>query len=221
MTRKAARKKHVVFIDFDNTITPFDVFDDMLERFASDDAWVVLEKKWKDGEIGSRECLSGQISSIRIPKRALDRYLAGVRIDPYFKPLMRLFRSHRIKSYILSDNFDYILRGVLRSHGIGDADIYCNSLTVTGDRLLPRFPFVNKRCPDCAHCKTKNLKAKTGKGETVVYVGDGRSDACPSERADLVFAKEYLKDYCRKKDLNYRPFTGLRDVYEYFRDIYN
>lgn len=213
--------RHVVFFDFDNTITPFDVFDDMLERFARDDAWVALEKEWKKGRIGSRECLGGQIASIRMPKPSLDKYIKGIKIDPYFKPLRRFLKSKKVKAYVLSDNFDYILRGVLRNHGISDLEIYSNRLKISGDRLMADFPFNNRKCPSCAHCKTKNLLAKAGRDSTIVYVGDGRSDTCPSEHADLVFAKEYLKEYCREKELPYKPFKGLKDVYEYFKNVYN
>ena len=151
----------------------------------------------------------------------LDRYLTGIKIDPYFKPLLSLLRAKRIKTYILSDNFDYILRGVLRAHGVAGNHIYANRLTMSADRLIPQFPYANKACGSCAHCKTRNMRALAGKGATVVYVGDGRSDTCPSEHADVVFAKDYLKEHCRKKAVPCIPFTGLKDVYGYFKDIYN
>lgn len=219
MAKNSTSGNLVVFLDFDNTITLYDVFDDMLERFADDDGWVALEKDWKSGKIGSRECLAGQIKFIRAGKKALDRYLASVKIDPYFKKLLVLLEEKKIKTFILSDNFDYVLKGVLGSNGIEPPDIYSNRLKLSADRLIPKFPFTNKQCPSCAHCKTNNLLAKTNKGDTIVYIGDGRSDTCPSEHADIVFAKEHLEDHCRKKKLNYIPFNGLKDVYSYFKDV--
>lgn len=219
MGKKANNNNHVVFLDFDNTITSYDVFDNMLERFAKNQGWIALEKKWKAGKIGSRECLAGQIDCIRVGKKALDRYLDRVKIDPYSKRLLALLRTKKVKTFILSDNFDYVLRRVLYSKGIPAPRIYSNRLFISEDKLIPRFPFANKRCPACAHCKTKNLLEKAGKGATIVYVGDGRSDTCPSEHADIIFAKEYLKEHCRKKHLGYIPFNGLKDVYNYFKDI--
>lgn len=219
MAGKAKGDNYVVFFDFDNTITLYDVFDDILERFTRDDGWVVLERKWRDGKIGSRECLTGQIKYIKAPKRKLDRYLAGVKVDPYFRKLMALLKAKRIKTFILSDNFDYILKSVLKSNGLPVPGIYSNRLTISEDRLIPRFPFVNKRCRSCAHCKTKNLLAKAERNATIVYVGDGRSDACPSGHADIVFAKERLKEHCKKNHIDYIPFSGLKDVYSYFEDV--
>ena len=61
MAKKTNNNNHVVFLDFDNTITSYDVFDNMLERFAKSQGWVALEKNWKEGRIGSRECLAGQM----------------------------------------------------------------------------------------------------------------------------------------------------------------
>lgn len=56
--------KCIVFFDFDNTIATCDVFDNMLPRFSRDDLWVELEKKWKDGKIGSKACLQGQLKGM-------------------------------------------------------------------------------------------------------------------------------------------------------------
>ncbi|MCX5696960.1 MAG: hypothetical protein NTU54_03145 [Candidatus Omnitrophica bacterium] len=35
--------------DFDNTITPFDVLDDIIEKFSVNDDWVVYEEAWRAG----------------------------------------------------------------------------------------------------------------------------------------------------------------------------
>ena len=93
MAKRPRKKRHVVFLDFDNTITSYDVFDDILENFAGDRAWLELEKRWKKGEIGSKECLAGQIECVRVARRILDRYLDKVEIDPYSKRLLGLLRQ--------------------------------------------------------------------------------------------------------------------------------
>ena len=85
-------KDHIVFFDFDNTITPFDVMDDMLQRFSVDNRWMELEKLWKERKIGTKSCLEGQMKSIRVGKRDLDNYLAKIKIDPYFRNILNLLR---------------------------------------------------------------------------------------------------------------------------------
>ena len=43
MTLKKAKKRHyVAFFDFDNTITTYDILDDIIARFSRDDGWVEL-----------------------------------------------------------------------------------------------------------------------------------------------------------------------------------
>ncbi len=83
----------IVFFDFDNTISKSDVFDTLLLRFSRDKRWINLEKRWKEGKIGSMECLAGQLEGIRITKKALDRHLCGIRLDPYFKELIQFLDS--------------------------------------------------------------------------------------------------------------------------------
>jgi len=209
-------ERYTVFFDFDNTITKFDVLDDMLERFSGDDTWMALEKKWKAGEIGSRICLDAQMRGIRVTKRKLDQYLKTIRLDPSFKKLVHLLRVKLIKTVILSDDFDYILGRVLKTNGIRGVNFYCNRLKVSGGRLLPSFPFLNKDCRKCAHCKKSNLIANIGKGTTTVYVGDGLSDVCPSKHVDVVFAKGNLKKYCRREKIKHIPIKDLKDVHDYF-----
>ncbi|MFA6078486.1 MAG: MtnX-like HAD-IB family phosphatase [Candidatus Omnitrophota bacterium] len=209
--------KYRVFFDFDNTITKFDVIDDILERFSVNDKWIDLEKRWKAGRIGSKECLKGQLGGVRMTKKELDRYLSHVGIDPYFKKLLKLLRSNKIKTTILSDDFDYILNRVLKLNGISGLDVYSNRLKLDGDRLMPRFPIVNKSCLMCGHCKKKSMFSNSRKCHTVVYIGDGASDVCASKHADLVFAKGTLAKYFASKKLDHIPIKGLKDTYEYFK----
>jgi len=214
-------KNTVVFFDFDNTITTRDVFDDMLLKFSKDDSWKDLEERWKNEEIGSRQCLEGQIKTISVTKRALDEYLGRIELDPYFKRLIRLLRARRIKTVVLSDNFDYILSRILRKNGIRNLRIYSNKAKFVGDRLIPRFPFVDKNCGVCAHCKKKNVLSNINGHSVTIYIGDGQSDICPARYVNTVFAKEGLLDYCRKSGLSHTPYKNLKKVYDYLKKEYN
>lgn len=207
-------KKAIVFFDFDNTISAYDILDDMLVKFSVNDAWVDLERRWKRGEIGSRECLRGQIGGIRIKKRRFDKYLSTITLDRYFLRLIRYLDSKKIETIIISDNFDYILNAVLKNKGASNLKVYSNKLEVRDDRLIPSFPFADKKCGECAHCKKGTIKKHTGRNSMVFYVGDGLSDVCASRIADVIFAKSYLRRYLEEKDIVHIPFNGLKDVYE-------
>jgi 2,3-diketo-5-methylthio-1-phosphopentane phosphatase len=211
-----AKKRHyVAFFDFDNTITTYDILDDIIGRFSKDMRWMGLERKWLAGRIGSRECLDGQIRGVRISRKDLDRYLAKIRIDPSFKKILRLCDAKKIKYFILSDNFGYILKRILKANGVRGIRVYCNRLKFRGGALVPEFPFLNTECHKCAHCKKGNLISRAGRGAMTIYVGDGLSDICPAERADIVFAKGRLEKYFRKKRLEHVPFKRLGEVYDH------
>ena len=54
-----------VICDFDGTVTPFDVTDAILERFARP-AWKTIEDEWVRGAISARRCMERQLSLIHI-----------------------------------------------------------------------------------------------------------------------------------------------------------
>jgi len=206
-----------VFFDFDNTITTIDVIDDMLERFSKDDHWVGLEERWRNGEIGSKECLKGQMAGVRIRKKALDAYLKTVGIDPYFKRLIKLLRLKNIGVIILSDDFDYIIGAILRNHGVRGLKVCSNTLRIAGNRLKARFTLTNRACNKCGHCKKASLLANVGKDMTSVYIGDGLSDADAASHADIVFAKKVLHRQLEERSKKSVHFERLSEVYRYFK----
>jgi len=210
-------KKSVIFFDFDNTIATCDVFDNMLLLFSRDDRWVELEKRWRSGRIGSKTCLEGQLRGMDLNKRSLDAYLPKIKLDPYFKEIYRFLRRKKIKTVILSDNFDYILKRVLKAGGIKNPKIFANKLKFARNKVITDYPFKNKDCQICAHCKTKNLLAESPKGSIIFYVGDGASDVCPAKYANVVFAKDSLLRHFKDSKLDYIAFHNLRDIFTYLK----
>lgn len=210
-------KGHTVFFDFDNTITTCDVIDDMLLRFSKDKRWLGLEEKWKKGKISSKECLKGQIDGLRITRQALDSYLFNIKLDPYFKKVINFLNIKNTKTIVLSDNFGYTLKRILRNNGIRNLRIYSNRLEFVKDKLKLSFPFGDSKCRACAHCKRNNLLSNINRGSLSIYIGDGLSDVCPAQYADIVFAKGDLLEYFRRKNLECVSYKTLKDVYRYLR----
>ena len=198
-----------VFIDFDNTITKGDVLDGLIERFAVDDVWRELEAEWAAGRIGARECLDGQLRSMRGTWPEFESQLLAVELDPGFGRLRGVLREARVELTILSDNFDRFLEVVLRRHGHADARYFANHVEFAGSGLLPSFPHYNPQCPGCAHCKKTHFVPRR---DRVVYIGDGASDICPAREADTVFAKSSLLGHLQGAGLPCRPFDDLAGV---------
>jgi 2-hydroxy-3-keto-5-methylthiopentenyl-1-phosphate phosphatase len=67
-------------------------------------------------------------------------------------------------------------------------------------------------CTRCGNCKRFHLEKLKREGFTTVYIGNGYSDRCPSEHADVVLAKGELLDHCRAQEIAHIPFENFRDV---------
>ena len=120
--------KTQVFFDFDNTLTSFDVLDDIIKRFSPNEDWLKFERDWLAGKIGSKECLQGQLRSVRIDNIGLFEYLSKIKIDPYFVKLLALLKQNGVEPIILSDSFSLIIEYILRSNGLKGVKVYSNRL---------------------------------------------------------------------------------------------
>ena len=50
----------------------------------------------------------------------------------------------------------------------------------------------------------------------VIYIGDGTTDRCPGSRADLLFAKGSLADWCEREGVEHVRWKGFGDVLDWF-----
>jgi 2,3-diketo-5-methylthio-1-phosphopentane phosphatase len=211
----------MVFFDFDNTITSFDVLDGVIEKFSINRDWVAYEEAWKQGKIGSRQCLEGQLRCIRVTRQVLCEYLSGINVDSHFTRLLALLRKAGINPVILSDSFSFMIDFILKNNGIAGVRVYANKFRFYKDSLIPSFPYTNNLCSHCAHCKTSTLSNEAFKNKIVVYAGDGLSDVCPACHADIVFAKKNcsLLKHFTETGRECLAFNDLGDIYNYFRSM--
>lgn len=208
-----------VFFDFDNTITPFDVIDDIVERFSASQRWRQIEEDWKSGKIGSKECLEGQFKEVRVKKDAFIRYLKTIKIDDYFPKILKLLKEQGVSTAIVSDSFSFIIDYILKNNGIKGIKVYSNKLRFDKDKFILEFPHFNKRCPKCANCKKDHLSNHSIADKTLIYIGDGLSDICPAKQADIVFAKANLLDHFKKQKKKYIEFDTLAVIYNHFKEL--
>ncbi|MBN9136589.1 MAG: HAD-IB family phosphatase, partial [Phyllobacterium sp.] len=104
-----------VFCDFDGTISLEDATDFILERLASP-AWEDIEQQWKQGLIGSAECMARQIGLIEATHQELDSALDDIAIDPTFPAFIDFCWAQGIPVTIISDGVDYFIKRILARH---------------------------------------------------------------------------------------------------------
>lgn len=196
-----------VYVDFDGTISLEDTTDVILERFA-DPSWQKVEAEWLAGRIGSRECLARQVDLIRATPDELDAVCADVPLDPHFPELVALCRGHDIALSVVSDGLDRIVSKMLALAGV-DVPVLANRLEWTGGkRWSLGFPFAHDNCrTQAGNCKCIAL---TENADSLrILIGDGRSDFCAAETADLVVAKGALVEHCQTHGLPYTVFGNF------------
>jgi len=199
-----------VFMDFDGTICPHDVTDLLLENFAAP-AWKQVERDWLAGRIGARECMSRQVGLIKAAPAALAAFLDTVCLDPDFPEFVQMLKRENVPAAIVSDGLDYSIHHILRKYNLDNLSVFSNHLVYCGDESWRlEFPYKNPACP-AGHCKCRRYDALPTSG-AVVYIGDGASDFCPAAKADIVFAKGKLADFCAKRQIEHIEIQNFADV---------
>ena len=220
LPEKGSGTRYQVYIDFDNTITQGDVLDRLIEHFAVGDMWRSFEDEWSFGRIGAKACLDGQLRTMRGAWIQYERLLATVELDAGFAKLRDLLKSEGVQLTILSDNFDRFIAPVLQRTGHADLPVCANHVEFDQEQPLPSFPYYNPECPGCAHCKKTHFVPRRDQRK-VIYIGDGRSDICPSKHADIVFAKSSLLRYMQESSRPCHPFDNLAQVADTLRIIFH
>jgi len=203
-----------IICDFDGTVSHRDTTDFVLERLA-DPGWRTLEDDWVAARISAAECMRGQIALIGGGQDALDALLDTVELDPGFTAFVDWCDAHGLPVSIASDGVDYFIGRILRRHGLEGLEVVANQLAgEPGDWRLEQ-PWARRGCAagsGVCKCEVAGPPPGACAPQTLVYVGDGRSDFCVSARADILFAKGALADYAAARGQPFHPFDTFHDV---------
>ena len=213
------QKKALVLTDFDGTISRVDVGDSVLSRFAKKSR-EEIDREYVKGSMGSREAYGKIAPMVRVDAGRLRAYvLKCSAIDPFFVRFYRLAGKKGVDVKIVSDGLDFYIRAILEKHRLGEIEFYSNTVVFgEKDTLTFDFPQANALCGRCGTCKNKILHEHRLLYEKIIYVGDGHSDICPSQYADLIFAKGALLQKCKQESaVPYRAFHDFREVSEYLK----
>lgn len=213
------QKKALVLTDFDGTISRVDVGNSVLVRFTPK-SWEDIDREVVRGRLGSREAYEKIAPMVRVDALRLRTYvLKHAAIDPFFVRFCRLAGKKGVDVKIVSDGLDFYIRAILDKHRLGDVEFYSNRIVFGREEAVAfEFPQANALCGRCGTCKSRILHEHRLIYEKIIYVGDGYSDICPSQYADLIFAKGELLRKCRQESaIPYRAFQDFREVSEYLK----
>jgi 2,3-diketo-5-methylthio-1-phosphopentane phosphatase len=202
-----------ILCDFDGTIALDDTTDTLLERFGQP-GWEQLESDWREGRIGSHDCMAGQVALLDMSRAELDAHLAERAIDPAFAAFVKAAHSSGLHIEVISDGLDYAIRTILGRNSLDWLPVTSNRLESAGERAWRlAFPNASATCRVASGtCKCARAGAARGARKRVLMIGDGASDFCVAEAADFVFAKGKLIDHCRAKEIPHAAIHGFADA---------
>jgi 2-hydroxy-3-keto-5-methylthiopentenyl-1-phosphate phosphatase len=114
---------------------------------------------------------------------------------------------------------DKVIHHVLKREGIHVDNVVANHLIEEEDGTLKlTFPYAPQKLT-CGAGVCKCLVLERGPQRPFkAVIGDGRSDFCWSQEADLLFAKNKLLKHCRESNLAcvpYEDFVAIRKTLEH------
>lgn len=204
-----------IYSDFDGTITLYDTWIEMGERFIQDkESWHNVIKNFEDQKIGARECFLAEVDLIRdFDLNEFNKIIESQRLDPQFVSFYDFCTLNNIPLVILSEGMDYYIARILKNYGL-DIPFYSNKLVYSAElnKIGLQFPYSDSDCLKCGTSKRNILMNNTADDEISVFIGDGFSDACVVNYADIVFAKKSLASYCWKNNITYFDYQTFGDV---------
>ncbi len=201
-----------VVCDFDGTISLTDTTDALLEAFA-DPEWHAIEERWVAGEIGSAECMRLQVALLDVSLEVMNRWLDKVEIDPHFAAFALMCERFGIALSVASDGIDYVIRRVLKNHQMQHIPVVANRLHILKDgHYTLESPMGCVGGSGVCKCNVIGAVRAESHKRKILFVGDGRSDFCVSNRVDLVLAKDSLLKHCQAKGIAHWPFRDFDEA---------
>jgi 2-hydroxy-3-keto-5-methylthiopentenyl-1-phosphate phosphatase len=203
----------LIVVDFDGTITERDTLDEMCRTYAPD-AWAAAEKDLQRRTMTLREVITAEFAPIvgdhdTIVSETVER----ARVRPGFAEFVRAAETAGDRVVVVSSGFESVIRPILEREGLGRLEVVAHDV-----RFTPKGGVVDFRhgelCPVCGEECKRSVVSAMRDGREVVYIGDGYSDRCAAQAADVRFARRTLAEHLDREGVAYTwfdNFTSVRD----------
>ncbi len=126
-----------------------------------------------------------------------------------FRDLVELVETQGWRLVVVSSGVRELIEPLLARQGLSRLEVVANELE--RDSWTVRFREA-VTCAVCGErCKRPVVAGLASVGQ-VVYAGDGYSDACAAEAADVVFARARLAGHLEERCIPFQPFEDFFDV---------
>jgi len=209
--------KFAVLIDFDGTITTQDTNDLLIEKYGNEKTRK-LEKKYENGELSFLDFFRKIFFEINMTEKEYLDFIVSFEMTRGFIEFYNSLRANNIPVSIISGGIENGITPFLRSYGINEIEVYANRVMFIKNQMTVEFydrNNLNTNCSKsdpCGNCKVRHYRRFKEIFDTVVFIGDGSTDRCVAEIADVVFAKNSLLEYCKVNNIEHIPWTDFNDI---------
>jgi 2-hydroxy-3-keto-5-methylthiopentenyl-1-phosphate phosphatase len=198
----------VVFCDFDGTITAKDTFVSMLEKFAPKTAARLLPAIFRR-EISLKEGIDKTLGAIPVQHYpAMIDFIAQHPVRPGLKEFIEFLNDAKIPFVVISGGLTGMVQAVLEHQQLldGVTAIYAGKVETRGEFLQP-YSAISSDTEFVA----KEIVMAQYSAQEKIAIGDSVTDINMSLAADLVFARDRLKQYL---DVENKPYVQWHDFWE-------
>ena len=191
-----------VFSDFDGTITTRDTIVFLTEQHGRGAEFRdEMLQGIKTGKLTVFEVIRRELETVTLSwQEAQKSLIRHIEIDPSFPSFVDWTRSAGLPLSVVSSGLEPTVRLFVGEYGL---KIHAHPVEFAPDGWRYRIRE--------SSLKTVVLRQAKKKGK-LVYIGDGTSDVDAIPFADVLFAKSYLEEYCRRNNVAYEPFQTFSDV---------
>ena len=208
----------MVQCDFDDTISIGNVSTAIREVFGPE-GWEQMEEEYLSGKCSVEESNIRQFALVHASKTDIEDFVLGDVVIRYaFDQFVDYCNGEGVRLVVVSSGLDLYIHPALEQFGLDHLEVHSGKASVDQDGI-----HVEYRDPTGAVItqgfKESYLRHFQSEGNTVIYIGDGRSDIVPAAEADFVIARSTLESHLKANDLPHYSFDTFDDVGKHVEEI--
>ena len=205
-----------VVLDFDGTVTESDLLDRIALEFGDPAVYQEVEDGLHEGHLPLREVIVREFEPVTAPLAEVVAWvLDEAQVRAGLAEFVDAAHADGWQVHVVSSGFEELIEPVLEREGLTGVELLSNTVDPDPDGWKVRFR-VSEVCDVCGQPCKRSTAAALADGTELVYVGDGYSDRCAAESADLVFARRGLASYLEERGV---PFERFEDFHSIARSL--
>ncbi|PGL66775.1 2-hydroxy-3-keto-5-methylthiopentenyl-1-phosphate phosphatase [Bacillus sp. AFS055030] len=203
-----------IFCDFDGTITEGDNIVNLIKEFAPPSVSEQINDVL-NGNLSIREGVEKMFATIPSLKKQemTDFVIDRTVIRDGFSDFIQFVRAQQYELKVVSGGLDFFVHPILADY-LPLSDVLCNRTDFTGQTVKIHWDHsCDENCTnDCGMCKPSVKRKFSESNDFIIVIGDSITDLQIAKEANLIFARDFLKDKCKELSLPFISFENFYDI---------